>query len=454
MAALEGRTILGQIIHCLTPYDLQVINNGFVIVGDNGKILAVGEASNLQAEQKKLNFVGKEVITLGKTQLLLPGLVDAHIHAPQYPNAGLGYDKPLLEWLDQYTYKLERRYSDQELCRRVFDAVVRKTLDHGTTTACYFGSLFHKSTLVLANSVIKYGQRAFVGKINMTKLAPDDYLETPQQSIDNTLKFIEEVKALGNPLVQPIITPRFALSVDMEHMKKLGAIAKEQNLRIQTHISENKSEVKMVGDLYHDSYTNVYNKATLLTPKTVLAHGIFLSEEEMKLISKSGTSIAHCPESNVNLGSGICDVNELRKHGINVGLGTDVAGGASPSIISAMKSAISASTHLSFTKENYTPLNYVDVFYLATLGGAKALALDDQIGNFQVGKSFDAIIVDLDVKSSSADYLSGSLSPQELLQKLVFLGDDRNVIKVKLLLYSLLSPPILDGVASIIWKIM
>ncbi|XP_068894060.1 guanine deaminase [Tenebrio molitor] len=427
----EGKIIQGPIIHCVDPYSLTVIQNGFVIVDNEGKIAAVGDAADLHTAKKKFNFAREDLITLGKTQLLLPGLIDTHIHAPQYPNAGLGYDKPLLEWLDNYTYKLEKQYRDQELCKRVFDAVVRKTLDHGTTTACYFGSLFRDSTLVLASSVTRYGQRAFVGKINMTKLAPEDYVETAEKSIEDTLEFVKEVKNIGNPLLQPIITPRFALSVDMELMKKLGAIAKEQDLHIQTHISENKDEVKMVHELYDNkSYADVYNEANLLTPKTVLAHGIYLSEDEMKLLSKTGTSISHCPESNVNLGSGICDVRKLKNHGITLGLGTDVAGGASPSIITAMRSAISASTNLSFADENSKPLTYIDVFYLATLGGAKALALDDQIGNFQVGKSFDAIIVDLDVKSSSADYLSTDLTPQELLQKLVCVGDDRNVVKV------------------------
>ncbi|XP_063908467.1 guanine deaminase [Zophobas morio] len=423
------KIIVGQIIHCVAPYSVAVIDSGFVIIDECGKIAAIGNASDLETTKKQLNLVAEDTLSLTKTQLLLPGFIDTHIHAPQYSNAGLGYDKPLLEWLDNYTYNLEKKYRDQNFCGTVFQAVVRKTLNHGTTTACYFGSLFYESSLLLATAVAELGQRAFVGKVNMTKLAPDDYVETPEESIENTLKFIKGVADLGNALVQPIITPRFALSVDLEHMKKLGVIAKERDLHIQTHISENKDEVEMVVQLYHDVYANVYDKAGLLTSKTVLAHGIYLSEEEIKLLSERQTSIAHCPESNVNLGSGICDVVNLRQNGVTVGLGTDVAGGASPSIINAMKSAISASTHLSFTKENYKPLNYEDVFYLATLGGAKALSLDDKIGNFQIGKSFDAVIVDLDVENSSVDYLS-DCTPQELLQKLVFLGDDRNVIKV------------------------
>ncbi|EFA06106.1 guanine deaminase [Tribolium castaneum] len=426
---MEGRVILGQIIHCINLNTLSVLDNGFVLIGIDGKIKATGNASDLESAKKQLNFTRLETITLKKKQILLPGFIDTHIHAPQYPNAGLGYDKPLLEWLDSYTYKLEKKYKDLELSKKVYDAVVRKTLDYGTTTACYFASLYDDSSLILANSVTKFGQRAFVGKVNMTKLAPSDYVETAQESIDNTLKFIRNVRAINNPLVQPIITPRFALSVDMDVMKKLSLIAKEYNLNIQTHISENKDEVKMVHETYNDLYASVYHTANLLTPRTVLAHGIHLSEDEMKLLHKTGTSISHCPESNVYLSSGICDVRKLWEHGINVALGTDVSGGASPSIINAMRSAISASTNLSFTKSKYTKLTYVDVFYMATLGGAKALALDNEIGNFEVGKSFDAVIVDLDIEHSSADLLS-ECTPQELLQKLVFLGDDRNVVKV------------------------
>ncbi|XP_044264238.1 guanine deaminase [Tribolium madens] len=427
---MESRVIVGQIIHCINLNTLAVIDNGFVIVGRDGKIKAIGNVSDLELVKKQLNLTGYETTTLKKTQLLLPGFIDTHIHAPQYPNAGLGYDKPLLEWLDTYTYKLEKQYKDLELSKKVYDAVVRKTLDYGTTTACYFASLYDDSSLILANSVTKYGQRAFVGKVNMTKLAPSDYIETAQESIDNTLKFIKNVRAIGNPLVQPIITPRFALSVDMDLMKKLSDIAKEYNLNIQSHISENKDEVKMVHESYKDSYASVYHTAKLLTTKTVLAHGIYLSEDEMKLLNKTGTSISHCPESNVYLGSGICNVRKLWELGINVALGTDVSGGASPSIINAMRSAISASTNLSFMKSEYNKkLTYVDAFYMATLGGAKALALDSEIGNFEVTKSFDAIIVDLNVEHASADLLS-KCTPQELLQKLVFLGDDRNVIKV------------------------
>ncbi|KAJ8970933.1 hypothetical protein NQ314_000956 [Rhamnusium bicolor] len=424
------RIIVGNIIHCSKQYEINTIEKGFIMVLGN-KILAVDNELALEEVKSRLNLTDHETekIVLKESQILIPGLIDTHIHAPQYPNCGLGYDKPLLEWLDIYTYKLEKRYRNQEFAKKVFNAVVRKTLDHGTTTACYFASLFENSSIALVDAAIKHGQRAFVGKINMTTLAPDDYIETPSESIKTTKKFIEDVKAKKNDLVQPIITPRFALSVDMDLMKELGKIAKEQDLHIQTHICENLDEIRLVKEKYNLLYAKVYDEANLLTSKTVLAHGIYLTEDELKLLAQRGTSVSHCPESNTCLKSGLCDVKKLIAAGVKVGLGTDVSGGPSPSIVSAMKAALDTSVHISFNKENYTPMTYADVFYLATLGGAEALALEDKTGNFEAGKDFDALIIDMDIENSSVDYLLGC-KPDEILQKFIYFGDDRNVLNV------------------------
>ncbi|CAH2002412.1 unnamed protein product [Acanthoscelides obtectus] len=249
--------------------------------------------------------------------------------------------------------------------------VMRRTLNHGTTTACYFASLFQDASLILVDAVLKYGQRAFIGKINMTTLAPDDYVETPEETIKLTRKFIESVRSKDCELVEPIVTPRFALSLEMDSMIELGQLVKEYNVNVQTHISENTDEVKQVNSKYGLPYANVYDKAGLLTPKTVLAHGIYLTDEELSLLSQRGSSVSHCPDSNTCLKSGMCDVRRLFSFGIKVGLGTDVSGGASPSIVSAMRSALATSINLSFGQKNYKPLNYLDVFYLATLGGAE-----------------------------------------------------------------------------------
>ncbi|XP_074040709.1 guanine deaminase isoform X2 [Leptinotarsa decemlineata] len=378
MALENAEVIIGNIIHCTGRFELQLMEKAFVIF-QGSEILAVGEISALAETKIKLNLKDVKETILKDSQLLIPGLIDTHIHAPQYPNCGLGYDKPLMEWLDTYTYKLEKKYTDLNFSEIVFDHLVRKNLDNGTTTACYFGVLFNDATKILVDSVKKYGQRALIGKINMTTLAPEDYLETPEESITNTLNFIEYVESIGSDLVKPIITPRFALSVEMDLMKKLGQIAKEKNLHIQTHISENTVEVDMVKSKYQMPYANVYDEADLLTPKTILAHGIYLTDEELELIAERGSSISHCPSSNTCLKSGLCDVKRISKFGIKVGLGT-------------------------------------------------ALSLDRLIGNFQAGKQFDALIIDLNVPDCT-DYLI-DCSPLELLQKFIYTGDDRNILNV------------------------
>ncbi|CAH2002407.1 unnamed protein product [Acanthoscelides obtectus] len=378
MSSGQSKIFLGNIFHCQNDpakkqlYRISNEQGGFVIV-KRSKIMAIGRKEDL--EQARAQHLADEqdvmVTVLSDRQLLIPGFVDTHIHAPQYPNCGLGYDKPLLEWLQAYTYKLERKYRDLEYSRKVFNAVVRRTLNHGTTTACYFASLFQDASLILVDAVLKYGQRAFIGKINMTTLAPDDYVETPEETIKLTRKFIESVRSKDCELVEPIVTPRFALSLEMDSMIELGQLVKEYNVNVQTHISENTDEVKQVNSKYGLPYANVYDKAGLLTPKTVLAHGIYLTDEELSLLSQRGSSVSHCPDSNTCLKSGMCDVRRLFSFGIKVGLGTDVSGGASPSIVSAMRSALATSINLSFGQKNYKPLNYLDVFYLATLGGAE-----------------------------------------------------------------------------------
>ncbi|KAJ8924372.1 hypothetical protein NQ315_007168 [Exocentrus adspersus] len=402
--------VFGNIVHCTEQFKIHVIENGFVMVSAN-KILEVNKESALLEAKVRLNITkgcNIEEIRLKKSQILIPGLIDTHIHAPQYPNSGLGYDKPLLDWLDSYTYKLEKKYKDLEFSKKVYNAVVRKTLNHGTTTACYFGSLFADSSMELVDSVIKHGQRALIGKINMITLAPSDYLETRSESVARTESFIKAVLAKQNDLVQPVITPRFALSVDMDLMTELGRIAKQYDLHIQA------------SRLNFSSHTS---------RKTILAHGIYLTDSELKLLAERGTSVSHCPESNTCLKSGLCDVRRLIEAGIKVGLGTDVSGGPSASVVQAMKAALDVSVHISFQKPSYVPLNFEAVFYLATLGGAEALAYEDKIGNFETGKDFDALIVDMDLENCSSDYLL-DCSPSEILQKFIYLGDDRNIVNV------------------------
>lgn len=411
----------------------------FVHTNEHGKLITVdhaaiyvknGKINDIIINPKSIDTNNENVNVLSDNQFLVPGLIDCHIHAAQLPNLGIGYDKQLLDWLETYTFPLEKKYADANYAEQVFETVVRHTIMQGTTTACYFASLYSTASVILGRKAANIGQRALIGKITMNVERSDEYYETTEESIKNMRKFIESISEIDSPLIKPVITPRFALSCDITVMKELGKLAKEKDLHIQSHISENLDEIKAVISGFPEcaSYAAVYDAANLLTNKTVMAHGIYLTESEISLLKERGTAVIHCPSSNTCLKSGLCDVQKLKARGITIGLGTDVAGGQSCSILDAMRSALQVSNHLSFIKEDYETLNYKDVFHMATLGGATALAMDKEIGNFEVGKDFDALVVDTSVSIQGLDFRNDNL--EERLQRFIYSGDDRNIIEV------------------------
>ncbi|XP_015182300.1 PREDICTED: guanine deaminase [Polistes dominula] len=421
---MSSRLFVGSLVHCNKKRELLVIKQAAVLV-ENGKITDVIVNPNLST------IKADHVTYLNEHEFLIPGLIDCHTHAVQFPNLGLGYDRNLLDWLEKYTFPLEKKYVDENFAKHVFKTVVKRTLDMGTTTACYFASLYGKACMELAQAVSKYGQRAFIGKVNMNIDRDDGYCENTVDSIKNTVQFVDDINALNNPLIKPIITPRFALSCDMKLMIELGLLAKNKNLRIQTHISENLDEIKAVLNMFKDytSYASVYNAAGLLTDKTILAHAIYLTDSEIALVRQNDTAVIHCPSSNTCLKSGMCDVRKLISQGLKVGLGTDVAGGQSSSMVEAMRSALAVSNNLATIKNDYISLDYKEVFYMATLGGAISLGIDEEVGNLMPGKQFDALVINMNVNDSPIDNLM-SYTLEEQLQRFIYSGDDRNILEV------------------------
>lgn len=304
---------------------------------------------------------------------------------------------------------------------------------------------------------MRQGQRALVGKVSANQCSPETYMESTKECLIDNVEFAEYVLSLNSDLVRPIITPRFAITCTADLMKDLAGIAKKYDLHIQSHISENTDEVKFTHELYPDckNYAEVYDKAGLLTNKCVMAHGVHLEDAEIKLFAERGTSVSHCPNSNTNLKSGICDVKRLIAAGVKVGLGTDISGGNRINMGDAIRSALDVSIHLSFFKKQrilgtgkltenaeenskYEPIDYKQGLFLATLGGAQALALDNKIGNFLIGKDFDALLIEVhagnidkfDLPSVLTANLTDEYKFQQLLQKFLYVGDDRNVSKV------------------------
>uniref|UniRef100_A0A8C6UX48 Guanine deaminase n=1 Tax=Neogobius melanostomus TaxID=47308 RepID=A0A8C6UX48_9GOBI len=355
-------------------------------------------------------FNPSDVIQLGQHEFFMPGLVDTHIHASQYSYAGTALNMPLLQWLNTYTFPVESQFKDLDFACKVYKQVVKRTLRNGTTTACYFATIHTDASLLLGQIAHDFGQRALVGKVCMDiNNSVKHYKETCQESQEETYRFIAELLNKKYPLVKPVITPRFALSCTGTLLGQLGAIAKNNNLHIQSHISENPEEVRLVKQLFPDSetYTDVYHKYNLLTDKTVMAHGCYLSDEELALFKETGASLSHCPNSNISLCSGVLNVRNVLKHNVKLGLGTDVAGGYSASVLDAVRRALDSSKFLAIQDPDLDPLTFEETFRLATLGGSQALSLDDQTGNFEVGKDFDALRVNTCVA-----------------------GDDRNIVEV------------------------
>ncbi|EIN07156.1 Metallo-dependent hydrolase [Punctularia strigosozonata HHB-11173 SS5] len=452
--------------------------------GDIDWVVYDVQDSMVQQVMAERGYTEADVVVLKRGEFIMPGFVDTHTHAPQVPNMGSGQQYELLDWLNEVTFPVESKFSDVTFARRTYQSVVRRKIDSGTTTCCYYGSLHLEATKVLADVVHELGQRAFVGKCNMNNNSPDYYIEpSVEVSVQATEALIQYVRSLpptpwnspdssAEPLVHPIITPRFAISCTSDLMTQLGALAsRDPSLRIQTHISENANEIAFTKELFPDceTYAEVYDKHGLLKETTVLAHAVHLEPAEVELIKKRNAGVSHCPTSNFNIRSGMAKVGHLLDNGIKVGLGTDVSGGFSPSILTAVQHASICSKMVALQTPSdmaegaghgHTPrfanrqLSVPTLLYLATKGGADVCNLSHRIGSFESGKSFDALFVSMRSETGNpavwgvdVDWELGlgvgaevgggetahALLSKELdgmLERFFFCGDDRNIRRI------------------------
>lgn len=476
---MKRRLFIGPLVHSISSKKLEILPQAVLGVGLDGNIEFLYKTKQ-QFDQASVNVTDFETVELKKSQFLIPGFVDIHTHAPQYINSGLGLDEELLKWLNKYTFPAESKFSDLSFAEKVYTASVHRHLRNGSTTCVYFATIHEEASTLLAKICNEAGQRAFVGKVNMDMMAPDFYMETTQNSLRDTESFIQRVLELseksGQPgLVQPIITPRFAVTCSTELMKGLSALAQKYNLAIQSHISENKGEIQLIKRIHDEkTYTHTYDQMGLLTDKTIMAHGIFLTENELNLLKERGTTICHCPLSNFSLMSGVADVRRLLDKGVKVGLGTDVSGGYSPSMLNAIRNAIIASSaqhshhHHDYrnmddmvnqfladankeeeapvAQQQYKALTMDELFYLATIGGAASVGLQDKVGNFEPSKSFDALLIDVNAQNGPIDSFLAEyeviydMQPEfateearnykkvvDMFERFMHCGDDRNI---------------------------
>ncbi len=356
-------------------------------------------------------------------KIIIPGLVDLHLHAPQFTYRGLGMDLELLPWLETYAFREEAKYSDQDYAKAAYTAFSLALKKSATTHASVFATLHVPATRILMEFLEETGLNTFVGKVNMDRNSPDYLTQTTQESIAETESWIRVVQNKYKK-TKPILTPRFAPSCTDALMAALGKMALEYNLPVQSHLSENRAELEWVRKLHPDCryYSHVYDKYGLFgkSVPTIMAHCVYPEEDELNLIHETGVYIAHCPGSNMNIASGIAPIREMLDRGIRVGLGSDVAGGFTISIFRAISDAIQVSKlYKAVIDKTRKPLTLPEAFYMATKGGGSFWG---KVGSFEPGYSLSAVVIN-DEKINA----SGDLTVQQRLERIVYLSTDEHI---------------------------
>jgi guanine deaminase len=438
------RAFLGTVLHTPVRGQLEVLRDALIVVGGDGVIKAIHRREAAETQEEARRFAARgDLITFGSDQYLLPGLVDLHVHAPQWPQLGKALDLPLEQWLQTYTFPLESRYADPAYAQTVYESLVNGLLANGTTTALYFGTIHLPATQILADICLRRAQRALIGRVAM-----DDPVQCPAYYRDasatvaeaETRAFISYVQSMpGNHagLVKPVITPRFIPSCSDELLSRLGALARETGCHVQTHCSESDWEHRFVLDRYGRTDTAALDGFGLLSRRTILAHGNFVGDDDIALIRARGAGIAHCPLSNVFFSDAVFPLRKILEQGVHVGLGTDIAGGASPSILDNARHAVIASRTLESgvdpaqnrdqRRRPDSRIDAVTAFWLATAGGG--IALDLPVGVFKEGFQFDAILVDARARDSNLR-LDTNDTPEEVLQKIIYQAGRANIREV------------------------
>ena len=358
--------------------------------------------------------------------LVVPGLVDLHVHAPQYTFRGLGMDLELLDWLDRHAFPEEARYADLDYARKAYTRFV-EDMKHGPNTrACVFATLHGPATLLLMDLLEASGLVAMVGKVNMDRNSPDTLREESPEAAEAETRRWLEASSGRYERVSPIITPRFTPSCTDGLMERLGRLRKEFDVPVQSHLSENRGEVALVQELcpWSRFYGDAYDRFGLFggDHNCIMAHCVLSGDEEIALMKERGVYVAHCPQSNTNLASGIAPVRRYLDEGLNQGLGSDVAGGSTLSIFRAMADAIQVSKlRWRLQDQSLAPLTAPEAFWLGTAGGG---AFFGKVGSFDPGYELDAVVLD---DSRTAPVLP--LPVEDRLERAIYLSEDRDVVK-------------------------
>ncbi|BGO93163.1 hypothetical protein NBRC10512_007585 [Rhodotorula toruloides] len=400
-------------------------SKGFIAAIDNSTGSALADEVDTLVREGK---VGQDkVVELGDGWAL-PGFVDTHIHAPQYPNAGMALDKPLMEWLEAYTFAAESRIDkDPAYAQRVYQKLVQRLLENGTTAASVFGTISVEANLTLAKAFLDAGIRGQIGKVAMDQNSLPSYIETTASSLADTRRFIESMHSLvaslpdEQRLIEPVVTPRFVPTCSIELMKGLSDLAKEKNVRIQSHMCESQGMVDVCREMLGGkSDVELLDQLGLLNDRSLMAHCTHSTADDLARLSRTGTAIASCPLSNVYFSAERqLPLREAWNAGVKVGLGSDISGGYRVGIDENMRWAVGVSrlregerqrdlreSRRQEERSASLAISWKEALYLATLGGAQALGLDKErkVGALEVGSAFDAQWIQLGHPRSRVDW--------------------------------------------------
>lgn len=401
---------------------VRYLSDGLLVIDEAGIIQDFGDYDGLAAQYADL------AVETHRDRLILPGFIDIHIHFPQTEMMA-AYGEQLLEWLDQYTFPTEQKFQDKVYAREIADIFLDELLRNGTTTAMVLAAVYPQSAEAFFEAAQARNVRMIAGKVLMDRNAPDELCDTPESAYQDSKALIEKWHNNGRLLYA--VTPRFAITSTTEQLNLAGKLLQEYpDVYVHTHLSENVNEVALVKELFPNckGYLDTYDQAGLVTERSVFAHGIQLTDAEFMRLSESGATIAFCPTSNLFLGSGLFKIEQAKSSDVpvKVGLGTDVGAGTSFSILQTASEAYKVAQ---LRNQKLSPFK---ALFLATLGGAKALALDDVIGSFEPGKEADFVVLD-----PQCTPLLARRNPQPTAQtlealadlafSLVIMGDDRAV---------------------------
>lgn len=398
------QAIKGNFLNPIDKDNFTLLDNYCLVIDNKGLINDL-----LPYDSYILNYPDLSLVDYSQ-YIFTPGFIDLHTHLPQADAIGIGKGE-LLDWLNTYIFPLENKFINKDFARGKSELFFQNLLQNGTTTACIYSATNKMATEIAFQEASKSGIRAYIGNSLMDSNVPDYFIEDNLNYKEGMNYFLKNYHSNGK--LKYIVTPRFAGSCSMEMMKYSSEFANSNDLFIQTHLSENRNELAFIKRLFSafENYTDIYYKAGLLSEKSILAHAIYLDQREIELLSSHQCSIAHCPCSNRFLVSGLMPLREYLEQDLRIGLGTDVAGGFSYSIINEMKETIETSkTRAIINNDNTLIISNSEAFYLATLGAASVLNEDREKGSFEIGKVADFVIIEIDGFASSFNSFEETLS--------------------------------------------